>query len=138
VSSGAALSARRPADQVFGQRHFAFPRRRREPTAENKAAPAMRHELESALALAQTLSPAELPAFLGELEHVRIVALTRISSPAVEARPDQLVEVPEAADRLGVSTDYLYRHSKRFPFTRRMGRKLLFSSNGLDLYLRKR
>jgi excisionase family DNA binding protein len=97
----------------------------------------MRRELEPVLDLTRTLAPAELPAFLGELEQIRVTALARITTPPVEARPDELLEVPEAAHRLGVSPDYLYRHSKRFPFTRRTGRKLLFSSAGLDAYLRK-
>jgi excisionase family DNA binding protein len=97
----------------------------------------MRSELETALTLAKTLPVEDLPEFLGSLETVRIVAFARIAAPAVEARPDELLEVPEAAHRLGVSPDYLYRHSRRFPFTRRMGRKLLFSSAGLDAYLRK-
>jgi excisionase family DNA binding protein len=46
--------------------------------------------------------------------------------------------VNAAAERLGVSTDYLYRHQDEFPFTRRIGRKLLFSSLGIDAYLKKK
>jgi excisionase family DNA binding protein len=49
-----------------------------------------------------------------------------------------LIDVQEASRRLGVSTDYLYRHHHKFPFTRRVGRKLLFSSLGVGQYLRQR
>jgi excisionase family DNA binding protein len=47
------------------------------------------------------------------------------------------VNVKEAADRLGVSREYLYRNHDKFSFARREGRKILFSSNGLDAHLRK-
>jgi predicted DNA-binding transcriptional regulator AlpA len=97
----------------------------------------MRDELQSALALAATLPASELPQLCADLELIRVTCLARITSPATEAREDTLLEVPEAAHRLGISPDYLYRHSTKFPFTRRIGRKLLFSSAGLDIYLRK-
>jgi excisionase family DNA binding protein len=97
----------------------------------------VRPELQAALKLARELDAADLPYFLGELETVRVTAQARLASRPVSAPPDQLLEVPEAAHRLGVSPDYVYRHSKQFPFTRREGRKLLFSSSGLDSYLKK-
>jgi len=46
--------------------------------------------------------------------------------------------VREASKRLHVSQSYLYRHAERFPFLRKEGRKILFSSNGLELYLRRK
>ena len=96
----------------------------------------MRTELEPVLKLARGLPPEELPEFLGALETVRVVALARIVAPAVDTRPDELLNVPQAAARLNVSENYLYRNSRRLPFTRRVGSKLLFSSAGLDTYLR--
>jgi excisionase family DNA binding protein len=97
----------------------------------------VRREIENLLALAKTLAPDDLPVFLGELEVARVTALARIAAPAAEARPDELLDVDEASARLHVSRDYLYRHHKRLPFARRMGKRLLFSSAGLDSYLRK-
>lgn len=97
----------------------------------------MRFELQAALALAKNLPASELPALIGELAECTAVAQSRLITPVIPAPPDVLLEVPEAAHRLGVSPDYLYRHSKKFPFTRREGRKLLFSSAGLDSYLRR-
>lgn len=97
----------------------------------------MRHELEPALALAKNLAPEQLPHFLGELEAVRVTALARIATPAAETKPDELVDVGQAAKRLGCSKGFLYHNHKRFPFARRIGRRLLFSSAGLDSYLKK-
>ena len=52
---------------------------------------------------------------------------------------DTLLDVGEAARRLGTSTDWLYRHADRLPFTVRMGpRQLRFSAMGLARYLRQR
>jgi hypothetical protein len=97
----------------------------------------MRTELKSAFDLARNLAPEELPELLGELEQVRAVALARLLTRTDEARPDELLDVTEAAARLHVSKPYLYKNSSRFKFSRRIGRKLLFSSAGLDSYLRK-
>jgi hypothetical protein len=54
------------------------------------------------------------------------------------APSDELIDAPAAAVRLGVSRDYLYRHHHEFPFTRREGSKLLFSSLGIDAHIRGR
>jgi excisionase family DNA binding protein len=97
----------------------------------------MRRELESALMQAETLAPAELPRFLGDLEEIRSTAVARLTTPTAEPLPDELLDVHEAARRLSCSPDYLYRHHSRLPFTRRpVGRKLLFSSTGLQQYLK--
>jgi excisionase family DNA binding protein len=100
----------------------------------------MRPSLEAVLVEARTLPAEDLPEFLGELEHVRVVALARIAAPVVQARPDdELLDVAQTARRMNCSRDYLYRNHKRLPFTRpdRVGRKLLFSSAGLDSYLKR-
>jgi len=97
----------------------------------------VRLELKPALDLARTLAPAELPGLLGDLEEIRVTALARITAPAGEARPDELLDVEQVAKRLHVSRHYLYRHHRKFPFARRVGRKLLFSAAGLDLYLKR-
>ncbi len=96
----------------------------------------MRNELQSALHLAGSLPADELPRLLGELEEVRTTALARLSTPATPAQPDQLLDIEQAAVKLSCSRDYLYRHSSEFPFTRRLGRKVLFSSVGIEDHLR--
>jgi excisionase family DNA binding protein len=97
----------------------------------------MRIELENTLTLARTLSLPDLPEFMGGLEQIRCIAFARIMASVASLQPDILLDVAQASERLHVSENYLYRHSHRLPFTRRVGRKLLFSSSGLDAYLRK-
>lgn len=84
---------------------------------------------------ARNLPADQLADFLGEIEVIRITALARITTPPPAESPDGNVDVNEAARRLGVSPQYLYRHAGKFPFVRRIGRKLLFSSEGLSKYL---
>jgi len=96
----------------------------------------MKQELEFILTAARTLSPAELPRLLGDLREVEAVALSRLTAPSPPASfPDTLLNITEAAERLGMSAGYLYRHHADFPFTRRIGRSLLFSSAGIQTYL---
>jgi excisionase family DNA binding protein len=98
----------------------------------------MRLSLESALLQARTIAPDELPRFLGDLEEVRVTALARLSIPTIRPQPDELLTVEETSKRMGISTDYLYRNHRRLPFVRRVGRRLLFSSAGLDSYITKK
>ncbi|MGA3090565.1 MAG: hypothetical protein ABSD75_18285 [Terriglobales bacterium] len=96
----------------------------------------MKQELEHVLQAAQTLPATALPELLGDLEQIRVTALARLTAPApVGSAPDTLLNVAEAAERLGMSAGYLYRHHADFPFTRRIGRSLLFSSAGIQTYL---
>lgn len=97
----------------------------------------MRPGLEETLRLAAELPVRDLPGFLGELETVRVIALTRITSPKVELEEDRLLDVTQAGVRLKVSKAYLYKNHSRLPFTRRVGRTLRFSCKGIDAYLRK-
>jgi hypothetical protein len=94
----------------------------------------MRHELEAALRLARDLNRDELPKLLGELEEVRATAQARLATPPAPAQPDQWVGIEEAAAMLSVSTDYLYHNHERYPFVRRMGKRLLFSQAGIEKY----
>ena len=99
----------------------------------------MRDELQFVLRAARELPADELPRLLGEIEEVRCTAMARLAAPAPaqSAGADELLSVEEASRRLGVSKDYLYRHGGDFPFTRRMGRKLLFSSLGIEKHIRQ-
>jgi hypothetical protein len=88
--------------------------------------------------VARELPAAELPAFIGALESIKATAWARLSAPAQNpAEHDELLSVEVAADRLGVSRDYLYRHHSQYPFTRRQGRKLLFSALGIEKHIRQ-
>ena len=98
----------------------------------------MKENLKPALAAALELSAAELPEFIGQLESIKAMAWARLAAPvAPPAQHDELLAVTETARRLGVSEDYLYRHSQEYSFTRRQGRKLLFSAAGIDRYIKQ-
>jgi predicted DNA-binding transcriptional regulator AlpA len=98
----------------------------------------MRDELLSILQLAHDLPPAQLPQFLGELETIRITALSRLTSQAPALEPDTLVDAETASKRLGMSTAYLFRHADALAFARRIGRSVRFSSRGIDRYIAQR
>src|SRR3990172_181232 len=90
-----------------------------------------------------SLLPAEAIASLrGELARLDSLLLVRLlqhsnGSGGPEAG-DRLLSTQEAAAKLGTSTDYLYRHSSKLPFTVRLGRKVLFSEAGIERYIRAR
>jgi excisionase family DNA binding protein len=91
------------------------------------------------LKLAREATPEELPGLIGQLESAKAVAWSRLTAPTAQAgQHDELLDVPEAARRLGVSPDYLYRNHGEFRFTRRQGRKLLFSAQGIDKYIKEK
>jgi excisionase family DNA binding protein len=96
-------------------------------------------ELDAVLRAARSVSTDDLPRFLGELESVKAVAWQRLfaSSAPTEQSRDELLDVEEAARRLGVSTKFLYTHSSRYAFTRHIGRHIRFSAKGLDAYIRR-
>jgi predicted DNA-binding transcriptional regulator AlpA len=94
-------------------------------------------ELKAVLNAVRDVPAEELPAFIGQLESIKAAAWMRLSSPAPAMQRDELLSVEQTAERLGMSTDYLYRNHKTLPFTRRMGRKLLFSSMGIDNYINR-
>jgi excisionase family DNA binding protein len=97
----------------------------------------MRAELEDALAAVLSLPPDQLPRLLGDLEELRCTAMARLTAPTAVQRPDELLTIEQATERLGVSVDFLYRNHSRLPFTRRMGRSLRFSSLGIDEYIKR-
>jgi len=96
----------------------------------------LKGELQSLLELANDTPQVELPQFLGDLERIRVTALVRLTRCTEEN--DELLSVDEEAAKLNVSKDYVYRNHSKFSFTRREGRKLLFSSVGLHAYMRKK
>src|SRR5262249_41361552 len=85
---------------------------------------------------ARELPASELPRFMGDLEEIRFTAMARLSAPISAPTPDVLLNVGEAAPRLGVSKSFLYRNHSDYSFTRRMGRSLLFSTQGIEEYIR--
>lgn len=62
--------------------------------------------------------------------------LTQVPDSA-SPKPDRNISIEEAAERLGVSRRYVYAHAGDLPFSRRVGRRLLFSERGLERWLRQ-
>lgn len=87
---------------------------------------------------------AEIPALLAQLAGVQSVLLARLvvegpqNGSAGLANGDRNLSVTEAAGKLGVKPGYLYRHAGSLPFTVRIGRRLLFSAEGLERWNRRR
>jgi excisionase family DNA binding protein len=98
----------------------------------------MNSELEPVLLAARTLPPSELPRLLGDLAEIAATAQARLIAQAPVLQPDTLLTCKQAAARLSCSVDYLYKQGRELPFARRLGRKLLFSQNGIEEYLRKK
>jgi len=93
---------------------------------------------ERLLRAARELPAEELAGFIGQLEAAKATAWARLTAPAPSSAHDELLGVAEAARRLGVSEDYLYRHHEEYAFARKQGRKLLFSALGIDRYIRQK
>jgi excisionase family DNA binding protein len=58
--------------------------------------------------------------------------------PEARGEGDRLLTVAEAARKLGVSNDWLYRRAHRLAFTVRLGRQLRFSAVGIERWTRQR
>jgi hypothetical protein len=95
-------------------------------------------KLDAILEAARELPLEELPDLIGQLETAKATAWARLAMPANGAHGhDELLDVEAAATRLGISKGYLYRHHSQYPFTRRQGRKLLFSAHGIEKHIQK-
>lgn len=91
--------------------------------------------------------PAEqIPAVLAQLTGLQGALLARLllAGPIPNVPPDpvvggdRLLTAEEAATRLGVSTDWIYRRATKLPFTVRLGARLRFSTKGIERYIRQR
>lgn len=96
---------------------------------------AIRAAGEAALALPQ----AEVPAVLGELERLKGLLWVRLSvstaTPPQSDDGDRLLDVREAAAKLGMARSTLYKTADDYPFTVRQGRRLKFSCRGIGAWI---
>src|SRR5262245_11686410 len=77
--------------------------------------------------------PGKIPALLSQLSAVQSAMAARLVSADRDdaaATADTLLTVDQAAERLGVSKDWLFRRSRTLPFVVRLGRHLRFSNRG--------
>lgn len=86
---------------------------------------------------------------MNEANNALAEALTAILKPIVREAvqeainghrdEDRLLDAEEASRLLCVSPDWLYRHAKRLPFSRKLGPRMLrFSYQGIQKYLATR
>jgi len=93
--------------------------------------------------LVECTPAAELPQLIGDLEAARAAAWARLTAPAAEPPAEAPRQEPrnlgvaEAARRLGMSRDWLYRHAAELPFALRIGRRVVFDSVALERWNRK-
>lgn len=55
-----------------------------------------------------------------------------------EGNGDSLLTAKEAAAKLGMSEDYLYRNGSKLPFVVRIGRQVRYSEAGMEKFIRQR
>jgi predicted DNA-binding transcriptional regulator AlpA len=82
-------------------------------------------------------SPEERPALVVALAaRLAQLAAASLTTPAPGTgrfvETDANLSAVEAARRLGISKDWLYRNAERLPFAVRIGRRVLFSARGLE------
>jgi excisionase family DNA binding protein len=61
-----------------------------------------------------------------------------VQMPAKTEPASSNISVDEAAVRLGMSKDYIYRNADELPFIVRQGRRVLANAAALDKYIRTR
>jgi excisionase family DNA binding protein len=87
-----------------------------------------RAALAALLTTLDDLATADLPDVLGLLEAAKARCWARLTAPPPPTRsddPTQMLTVREAAARLGLSPDYLYRHKEQLPFMQKVGTRTI-------------
>jgi predicted DNA-binding transcriptional regulator AlpA len=93
------------------------------------------------------VEPTAVPVLLAQITAVSAALAARLpvdpdggdsADPAGEPPTDRLLDVRQAASRLGVSPTWIYRRVTRLPFVVRLDRQVRVSATGLERYLRAR
>ncbi len=93
-------------------------------------------------------TPEELARLLGGLVQREELTRLRLRSGAPSSadgggrtdgrEADENLDAAEAARRLGISRDWLYKNRDRLPFAVKLGRRVVFSARGLERWNRQR
>ena len=77
---------------------------------------------------------------LGEAEKLKVRLFARLFAEGTPhpVGDDRLLTVEEAAKRLGISKDTLYRKARALPFSVRIGGNVRFSAQGISRYIATR
>jgi excisionase family DNA binding protein len=82
---------------------------------------------------------AELRGQIAKLDTLLLGSLLTGEQTQPRIDGDRLLTVAEAAQKLGATEDWLYRHANTLPFAMRVGKKhLRFSEAGMERYIRQR
>jgi predicted DNA-binding transcriptional regulator AlpA len=82
---------------------------------------------------------AELRGQIAKLDTLLLSRLLTREQPQRGIDGDRLLTAAEAAQKLGATQDWLYRHANALPFAVGMGKKhLRFSEVGMERYIRQR
>ena len=78
-------------------------------------------------------------AFRAELEEIVQRAVEKALNGNGHHEGDKLLDAEEASKILSVAPDWLYRHGRQLPFTRKLAPRVLrFSAQGIQKYLSTR
>lgn len=83
----------------------------------------------------------ELPEVIGTLEAARARAWARLTmppSPKVPTMPEVNISVAQAARRLGVSKDWIYKSAGTLPFVARIGNRVVCSVPAVEKFMAAR
>ena len=84
----------------------------------------------------------QIPALLLEIASLQgalaASLLNGAETAGAQGNGDKLLEVKEAAAKLSVTEDWLYRKGSKLPFVVRMGRNIRFSEQGINRFIRQR
>jgi predicted DNA-binding transcriptional regulator AlpA len=78
-----------------------------------------------------------IPAFMAQIAAAQYALAARLLSSERKIEPeDELLDIEEAAQKLGVKRDWIYSRTRTLPFIVRLGRKLRYSRRGIEKYIK--
>ena len=87
----------------------------------------------------EAVPASQIPALLARLSSLQTAIAARLMVTGEKTvETDNMLTIEQAAERLGVSADWIYRRSKKLPFIVRLGRNVRCSARELDRFLRNR
>jgi predicted DNA-binding transcriptional regulator AlpA len=90
----------------------------------------------------EAASPEDLPSLAGVLARAQAEVMARIVAPRLPEVPTTTgnLSAEDAAARLGMSTDWLYREARndRLPFAVKIGRRVVIDAAGLERWRQRR
>ena len=100
-------------------------------------------ELEVLLKNPEQILREQIPGMLAQLAAVQAALAARLldcegDCAGKQDNGDRLLDVREAAAKLSVTEDWLYRKGDKLPFIIRLGRNIRFSEQGIEKYIRQR